>query len=166
MRCVKDAWEVAQLREAVEATARGFEDVVRALPRAVGHPRGERVVEGVFAARAREEGNGVGYEVIAAAGEHACTLHWIRNDGAVGQDALVLVDAGVEVDSLYTADVTRTLPASGRFTDAQRQGLHRRPRRGRRRLRRRPARREHPRGPRGRDARHRRPARRRGGCCR
>jgi Xaa-Pro aminopeptidase len=94
--------------------------VVRALPRAAGHPRGERVVEGVFAARAREEGNGVGYEVIAAAGEHACTLHWIRNDGAVAQDALVLVDAGVEVDSLYTADVTRTLPVSGRFTEAQR----------------------------------------------
>ncbi len=120
MRCVKDDWEVEQLRAAVEATARGFEDVVRSLPRAAGHPRGERVVEGVFAARAREEGNGVGYEVIAAAGAHACTLHWIRNDGAVAPQDLVLVDAGVEVDSLYTADVTRTLPASGRFSDPQR----------------------------------------------
>ena len=120
MRCVKDGWEVDQLREAVEATARGFADVVAALPRAVEHARGERVIEGVFAARAREEGNGVGYEVIAAAGNHACTLHWIRNDGRVDADALVLVDAGVEVESLYTADVTRTLPASGRFTSAQR----------------------------------------------
>ncbi len=120
MRCVKDDWEVAQLREAVEATARGFADVVASLPRAVEHTRGERVIEGAFAARAREEGNGVGYEVIAAAGEHACTLHWIRNDGRVDADAVVLVDAGVEVDSLYTADVTRTLPASGRFSEAQR----------------------------------------------
>jgi Xaa-Pro aminopeptidase len=120
MRCVKDEWEVAQLRDAVEATARGFADIAASLPRAVEHARGERVIEGVFAARAREEGNGVGYEVIAAAGEHACTLHWIRNDGTVPADALVLVDAGVEVDSLYTADVTRTLPVSGRFSDAQR----------------------------------------------
>lgn len=120
MRCVKDGWEVDQLREAVEATARGFADVVASLPRAAGHARGERVIEGVFAARAREEGNGVGYEVIAAAGAHACTLHWIRNDGEVAADELVLVDAGVEVDSLYTADVTRTLPVSGRFTEAQR----------------------------------------------
>jgi Xaa-Pro aminopeptidase len=120
MRCVKDEWEVAQLREAVEATARGFADIVAALPRASGHARGERVIEGVFAARAREEGNGVGYEVIAAAGHHACTLHWIRNDGPVEPDALVLVDAGVEVDSLYTADVTRTLPVSGRFSEVQR----------------------------------------------
>ncbi|WP_380166173.1 aminopeptidase P family protein [Jannaschia sp. R86511] len=121
LRCVKDAWEVEQLREAVESTARGFADVVAALPRAAEHARGERVIESVFAARAREEGNGVGYEVIAAAGDHACTLHWIRNDGRVPADALVLVDAGVEVDSLYTADVTRTLPVSGRFSPAQRQ---------------------------------------------
>ena len=120
LRLVKDAWEVEQMRLAVAATARGFADVVRALPRAAGHPRGERVVEAVFGARAREEGNGVGYETIAAAGDHACTLHWIRNDGPVEQGRLVLIDAGVEVDSLYTADVTRTLPVSGRFTEPQR----------------------------------------------
>ena len=59
-------------------------------------------------------------DVIAAAGAHACTLHWIRNDGVVGAEDLVLIDAGVEVDSLYTADVTRTLPASGRFSEPQR----------------------------------------------
>jgi Xaa-Pro aminopeptidase len=61
----------------------------------------------------------VGYETIAAAGPHSCTLHWIRNDGPVREGDLVLVDAGVEVDSLYTADVTRTLPVSGRFSPAQ-----------------------------------------------
>jgi Xaa-Pro aminopeptidase len=120
LRCVKDDWEVEQLREAVASTVRGFEDVAASLPRALGHTRGERVIEGVFAARAREEGNGVGYEVIAAAGEHACTLHWIRNDGEVRDGALVLVDAGVETDTLYTADVTRTLPVSGTFSEAQR----------------------------------------------
>jgi len=120
LRLVKDGYEIGQLRLAVEATARGFEDVVRALPRATVHPRGERVVERAFEGRAREEGNGVGYDTIAAAGPHACTLHWIRNDGVVRDGELVLLDAGVEVDSLYTADVTRTLPVSGRFTDAQR----------------------------------------------
>ena len=120
MRAVKDDWEVAQLRLAVEASARGFEDIVRQLPRAAAHVRGERVIEGAFAARSREEGNGVGYEVIAAAGAHACTLHWIRNDGPVRPGELVLVDAGVEVDSLYTADVTRTLPVDGTFTEPQR----------------------------------------------
>jgi Xaa-Pro aminopeptidase len=120
LRLVKDAYEVEQLRLACEVTARGFADVVLDLDRAVGHERGERVVETAFEARARREGNGVGYDTIAAAGPHACTLHWIRNDGPVRDGDLVLVDAGVEVDSLYTADVTRTLPVSGTFSAAQR----------------------------------------------
>jgi Xaa-Pro aminopeptidase len=57
---------------------------------------------------------------IAGAAEHACTLHWTQNDGALRQGDLLLLDAGVERDSLYTADITRTLPISGRFTPEQR----------------------------------------------
>jgi Xaa-Pro aminopeptidase len=120
LRLVKDAYEVEQMRAAVAATIAGFEDVVRNLPRALDHRRGERVIETTFDAHARLEGNTVGYETIAAAGEHATTLHWIRNDGVVRAGELVLLDAGVEVDSLYTADVTRTLPVDGEFTEVQR----------------------------------------------
>jgi Xaa-Pro aminopeptidase len=47
-------------------------------------------------------------------------LHWIKNDGDVLVDDLVLIDAGVELDSHYTADITRTFPVSGRFSKAQR----------------------------------------------
>ncbi|MFD4911650.1 aminopeptidase P family protein [Streptomyces virginiae] len=121
LRLVKDAWEVAQLQLAVDHTTAGFEDVVRALPRALAHPRGERWIEGVFGLRARAEGNGTGYETIAASGAHACTLHWIRNDGRLNGEELLLLDAGVETDTLYTADITRTLPLSGRFSPVQRQ---------------------------------------------
>ena len=83
--------------------------------------RGERWLEGTFALHARHRGNGVGYDSICAAGDHANTLHWIKNTGEVREGDLVLIDAGVEVDSLYTADITRTLPVSGTFTDAQRE---------------------------------------------
>ncbi|MFC4532948.1 aminopeptidase P family protein [Sphaerisporangium dianthi] len=121
MRLIKDDWEVAQLQHAVDATGRGFEDVVRALPQALAHPRGERYVEGVFGLRARLEGNAAGYDSIVASGAHACVLHWIRNDGALNRDELLLLDAGVETDELYTADITRTLPLSGRFSPVQRQ---------------------------------------------
>ncbi|WP_156724840.1 aminopeptidase P family protein [Streptomyces apocyni] len=121
LRMVKDAWEVGQLQRAVDHTAAGFEDVVRALPRALAHPRGERWIEGVFGLRARAEGNGTGYETIAASGAHACVLHWTRNDGPLDPGHLLLLDAGVETDTLYTADITRTLPLSGRFTSVQRQ---------------------------------------------
>ncbi|MEU7133477.1 aminopeptidase P family protein [Streptomyces sp. NPDC046261] len=121
LRLVKDAWEVGQLQSAVDHTTAGFEDVVRALPRALAHPRGERWIEGVFGLRARAEGNGPGYDTIAASGAHACVLHWIRNDGPLDPRQLLLLDAGVETDTLYTADITRTLPLSGRFTSVQRQ---------------------------------------------
>ncbi|MGN9790014.1 aminopeptidase P family protein [Streptomyces sp. OZ13] len=121
LRLVKDAWEVQQLQLAVDHTTAGFEDVMRSLPRALAHPRGERWIEGVFGLRARAEGNGTGYETIAAAGAHACVLHWTRNDGPLDARQLLLLDAGVETDSLYTADITRTVPLSGRFSPVQRQ---------------------------------------------
>jgi Xaa-Pro aminopeptidase len=108
---------LSEMRAAIAATMRGFDDVVRALPTAVT----ERVVEGVFGLRARVEGNDVGYGTIAASGPDACILHWVRNDRRIGTDELLLLDAGVEGVSLYTADVTRTLPVGGTFTPAQRE---------------------------------------------
>ncbi|MGR8008156.1 aminopeptidase P family protein [Streptomyces hypolithicus] len=121
LRLVKDEWEVGQLQLAVDHTISGFEDAVRALPQALRHARGERWIEGAFNLRARAEGNGTGYDTIVASGAHACVLHWIRNDGALDPSQLLLLDAGVETDTLYTADITRTLPLSGRFSPVQRQ---------------------------------------------
>lgn len=120
LRFVKDEYEIAEMRKAVDASVRGFESVAANLKHAIGHPRGERVIEANFYGTARVEGNGLGYETIAAAGDHACTLHWVINDGPVKDGDLLLLDAGVEVDSLYTADVTRTLPVNGKFTPQQR----------------------------------------------
>ncbi|HEV7173429.1 aminopeptidase P family protein [Pedococcus sp.] len=121
LRLVKDEWEVEEMRKAVAATHHGFEAVIADLPEALAKGRGERWVEGVFGLVARHEGNGVGYDSICAAGDHATTLHWIKNTGEVRDGDLILLDAGVEVDSLFTADITRTLPANGTFTDAQRE---------------------------------------------
>ncbi|MGW0901563.1 M24B family metallopeptidase, partial [Streptomyces goshikiensis] len=73
-----------------------------------------------FFLRARVEGNDVGYGSICAAGPNACTLHWVRNDGQVRPGDLLLLDAGVETRDLYTADVTRTLPINGTYSDIQR----------------------------------------------
>lgn len=119
IRLCKDDYEIAELKRSVEVTHEGFNEIIRNLPRARDHWRGERVVEGAFSAKAREEGNGLGYDTIAAAGNHANTLHFISNDGPVRDGELILVDAGVEVDSLYTADITRTLPINGTFSPDQ-----------------------------------------------
>ncbi|KPC82334.1 MULTISPECIES: aminopeptidase P family protein [Streptomyces] len=117
-RLVKDAFEVAELQKACDATARGFEDVVKVLDKA--EATSERYIEGTFFLRARVDGNDIGYGSICAAGPHATTLHWVRNDGAVRSGELLLLDAGVETNELYTADVTRTLPINGTFSPLQR----------------------------------------------
>ena len=120
MRLIKDEYEVAEMQKAIDSTIRGFDDMIKAIPAATSMARGERVIEAAFFGRARLEGNDIGYDTIAASGSHACVLHWIRNDGDVLPGDLILIDAGVEVDSLYTADITRTLPINGKFSPAQR----------------------------------------------
>lgn len=118
MRLVKDDFEIGEMVKACESTVRGFEDVVRSLDKA--EATSERYIEGTFFLRARVEGNDIGYGSICASGPHATTLHWVRNDGEVRSGELLLLDAGVETHTLYTADVTRTLPVNGRFTELQR----------------------------------------------
>lgn len=117
LRLLKDEGEIAELRAAIDLTKQGFEDVIRKLRAA----HNERELETAFYARARQDGNGPGYQTIVAAGAHACTLHWRRNNGAVRPGELLLLDAGVENRALYTADITRVLPVSGRFSAEQRE---------------------------------------------
>jgi Xaa-Pro aminopeptidase len=121
LRMIKDPWEIEQLREAVDATVAGFAAVAAEIPRAVSHGLGERWLQGTFDRHARTFGNGTGYTTIVGSGPHAPTLHWVRCDGPVLPDEVLLLDMGVEARSLYTADVTRTLPASGTFSAHQRE---------------------------------------------
>lgn len=119
-RFCKDEWETEQLRDACRRSRKAFDAVIAEIPEAVRRGRGERWIEGTFDRHARQLGNDVGYGSICAAGDHANTLHWVRNDGDLRPGELILIDAGIEVDSLYTADITRTLPISGTFSPAQR----------------------------------------------
>ncbi|MFC5828617.1 aminopeptidase P family protein [Nonomuraea insulae] len=120
LRMIKDEWEIAQLREAVDRTVEGFAAVLAELPAAIAGG-GERWLQGTFDRYARTHGNGPGYASIVGSGPHAPTLHWVRCDGPVLPDELLLLDMGVETRGHYTADVTRTFPASGAFSPAQRQ---------------------------------------------
>lgn len=120
LRMVKDEWEITQLRAAVDATVGGFAAVVAEVPRAIADGLGERWLQGTFDRHARTFGNGPGYSTIVGSGAHAPILHWVRCDGPILPHAALLLDMGVETHSLYTADVTRTVPAGGTFTSAQR----------------------------------------------
>ena len=119
LRLVKDEFEVGQLQEACDITALGFEDSVREWDRVLEH--GERWIEGTFFRRARAMGNDIGYDSIVGGGSHATTLHWIDNTGPVTPGTMLLLDMGVEATTLYTADVTRTIPVDGTYTPLQRE---------------------------------------------
>lgn len=120
LRMIKDDWELAELRRAVDTTVDGFAATALEIPNAVRRG-GERWLQGTFDRHARTFGAGTGYASIVGSGAHAPILHWVRAEGEVDPEALLLLDLGVERRSGYTADVTRTLPASGRFTTAQRE---------------------------------------------
>lgn len=119
LRMIKDDWEIQQMRHAVDATVSGFVAVAAELPRAI-QDGGERWLQGTFDRHARTYGNGTGYASIVGGGPHGAVLHWTRTDGPINDGELVLLDAGVETRTFYTADVTRTFPASGTFTAEQR----------------------------------------------
>ena len=61
----------------------------------------------------------VAYQPIVGSGENSCILHYGDNDASLKKDALVLIDAGGEYGN-YAADITRTFPVNGRYSDAQR----------------------------------------------
>ena len=91
-------------------------------PRRCAAAQSEREVEGVFNLRARVEGNDVGYGTIAAV--RRARLHPALDattTAALEPGDLLLLDAGVEGHSLYTADITRTLPICGQFSPEQRE---------------------------------------------
>ena len=115
MRLRKEPEEIA-LMERAAAIAAAAHDEARALARP---GRMEYEVEAAIAARFRREGaSGPSYETIVASGPNATTLHYVENDRRIEDGDLVLVDAGCEYEG-YASDITRTFPASGRFTPEQ-----------------------------------------------
>src|SRR5437868_8033755 len=116
LRLHKSADELHALRKAVELTRKAH---VAAM--AAGRPGAhEYELQAVLEREFRGGGGrGWGYYPIVAAGANATVLHYNDNADPIRDGDLVLIDAGAEVD-LYTADVTRTFPASGRFTGPQR----------------------------------------------
>ena len=115
-RLFKAPDELAALRKACAITSEAHLAAMR-----VGKPGAfEHEVEAVIDYTFRTRGGaGPGYTTIVGAGENATILHYIANRCAIADGDLVLVDAGCEYEH-YTADITRTWPANGRFSPVQR----------------------------------------------
>jgi Xaa-Pro aminopeptidase len=117
MREIKTAAELKLLTKAVRISAVGQVEVMKAMKPHMSETELQGIHEFVYKKYGAEY---EGYPSIVGAGNNGCILHYIENNRTkVGND-LVLMDLGAEYRG-YTADVTRTIPANGKFTKEQKE---------------------------------------------
>lgn len=116
-RLRKSPAEQAIMREAARISAAAHGELMRQCRPGMN----EQQLESLFLHACRREGaREQAYPPIVAGGDNACILHYVDNQDALQDGALVLVDAGCEFMS-YASDITRTFPVNGRFSSAQRE---------------------------------------------
>jgi Xaa-Pro aminopeptidase len=116
LRQVKDADEIARLRKAIDITAEAHREVMRAAAPGMWEYELEATIEHTFRRRGAER---VGFPSIIGSGINSTTLHYDKNRRRTEPGDLVVMDIGAEY-GYYSADVTRTIPISGKFTARQR----------------------------------------------
>ncbi len=116
MRLYKSRAEISAMRRAAKVAVRAHRRAMKMLEPGLY----EYEVEAEFRHEFRRSNAFVSYSPIVGSGPNACTLHYVRNERRIEAGDLVLIDAGCELD-YYASDITRTLPANGRYTDAQRE---------------------------------------------
>jgi Xaa-Pro aminopeptidase len=116
MRAVKSASELAMIKRAVAATTASFEAALRFIRPGVT----EGAIAEVLTAAFRSLGGDPAFEPIVGSGANATVLHYAGLDRTVEDGDLIIIDYGAAVGG-YSSDVTRTFPASGRFTAEQRE---------------------------------------------
>ncbi|MBN4082998.1 aminopeptidase P N-terminal domain-containing protein [bacterium AH-315-A23] len=116
LREIKTKEELVLLKRAIEISAVGQLEIMKAM-----HPdMSETEVQGVHEFVYKKYGAAYeGYPSIVGAGNNGCILHYVENNKThIGEQNLILMDLGAEYHG-YTADVTRTIPANGKFTIEQ-----------------------------------------------
>ncbi len=115
LRSIKSEEEVELLSNACDITKKGFERVLKFLKPGVKEFEIEAEIDHEFKIN---RANGHGYAPIIASGANACVLHYVDNDDACRDGDLLLMDFGTEY-AYYTADMSRTIPVNGKFSERQ-----------------------------------------------
>ncbi len=116
LRLVKDANEIARLRKAIDITAEAHRAAMKAAAPGMWEYELEAEIEYTFRRRGAER---VGFPSIVGSGINSTTLHYDKSRRQTKAGDVVVMDIGAEY-GYYSADVTRTIPITGRFTDRQR----------------------------------------------
>lgn len=116
LREIKTPYEIKKLKKAIEISAIAQVELMKALHEDMSELEVQAIHEFVYKKYGAAH---VGYPSIVGAGANGCILHYIDNNKAqIGKNKMILMDLGAEYQG-YTADVTRTVPASGYFTNEQ-----------------------------------------------
>jgi Xaa-Pro aminopeptidase len=115
LRAIKSAEEVEVLRTAIDITNRAFKRVMQFLKPGVMEYEIEAEIVHEFL---RNRSTGEAYNSIIASGDSARTLHYISNNAECKDGELILMDFGAAYGG-YNADLTRTIPVNGKFTERQ-----------------------------------------------
>lgn len=117
MRAVKSRNEIAMIQRAIDITAGGFEAMMRSIRPGMNEFDVQEIVEHGY----RTHGSrGAAFPTIAGSGVNSTVLHYCANDQPLRKGDLICVDSGASFGG-YGADITRTVPVSGRFTKRQRE---------------------------------------------
>lgn len=117
LRVIKDTGEIRELEQAARISTAGH---LRAMAEARGGMMEfevQALLEGEFRSLGSRRN---GYDSIVASGANACVLHYVKNDRKMRRGDLLLIDAGAESNQ-YTADITRTFPVNGQFSEPQKE---------------------------------------------
>jgi len=117
MRRVKDAAEVVLIRKATEASMAGHLAAMRAMKPGMTERQVAAVIQYEFQKRGCER---PAYAPIVGAGANSTVLHYSDHTATIEEGEIVVIDAGGEY-SMYATDITRTLPATGKFSPRQRE---------------------------------------------
>ena len=115
LRAVKSAPEIERQQQACDITEQGFRRVLKFVQPGVMEYEIEAEYLHEFV---RNGSRGFAYEPIVASGENACVLHYVDNHAECQAGEVILMDVGAEYGRYY-ADMSRSIPVSGRFTDRQ-----------------------------------------------
>lgn len=116
MRKVKSPAEVALLQKAIDITGEAQLDIARTLKPGMYEYKAQAILEAAFTRNGSER---PGFPSIVGSGIYSTILHYSENHKKIEDGDLVVCDIGAEY-SLYTADITRTFPANGKFSPRQR----------------------------------------------
>lgn len=117
LRMIKEKEEIAAIEKAVNVTRKGIEDILKVARPGMYEYQLDAYFD--FAVKYREN-HSLAFDSIVAAGRNATILHYVAKTDLIGDDDLVLFDLGAR-HGYYVSDITRTVPASGRFTLRQKE---------------------------------------------